>query len=196
MPAEPFVDKSRPTQHYEVLKGLGDCYAAMGRLDQAGECYQQASDLEPTFTGHQVGQGALALLQGRPLESIPFFENARKADRHCFEAWWGLAMAHQAKGLHADAKKLYVQCLKIEPDNLAGLLGLYHSCRQCGDFTGLESPLAAYLGKHPGDSEALLCQADLQRRCGQPQEAQGTLMTVLALDPQNAVARKMLSQAK
>lgn len=197
MPAPaPFIETARPIQHYQVLKNLGDCHAALGHYDQAAGCYAQAAGLEPTFTGHQVGQGALALLQGNPLEAIPFFESARAADGRCFEAWWGLAMAHQAKGLHADAKKLYSQCLKIEPDNGAALLGLYYSCRQCGDFSGLEPPLAAYLDKHPGDSDALLCRADLQRRWGKLQDAQGTLATVLALDPQNAVAQRMLGKTQ
>ncbi len=191
--AEAFVEKSRPTQHYETLKNLGDCYAAMGRCGQALESYQEAGLLEPTYPGHKVGIGAVALLQGRWADALEAFLAARELDGRSPEVWWGLAMVHQAQNLHADAKKLFANTLTLDANNLAALLGLYYSCREANDFTGLQGPLTAYLDKHPGDAEALLCQADLHRRANQPQDAGNTLLTVLALDPSNAAAKNMLS---
>ena len=35
------------TQHYELMREMGDCYTQLGEFDQARRCYEKAAALEP-----------------------------------------------------------------------------------------------------------------------------------------------------
>ena len=36
------IEKHKRTQHYEVLRELGDCYTSVGNYSQAQRCYEKA----------------------------------------------------------------------------------------------------------------------------------------------------------
>ncbi len=181
------------TMHYEVLKTLGDCYAAQDRFDRARECYGQAAELEPALPGHQVGLGAVLLLEDKPLEAKAAFEAVLRADPDCPDALWGLALAHWQSADYAEAARLLARCVALLPDHGPAVLGLFHACRKLGDFAPVGKFLEQRLQKHPGDTQALLCQAEVQLAAGQRDAARQTLLTVQALDPANAKAGRMLA---
>ncbi len=52
------------TQHYAVLKELGDCYADMGDYDRARGCYLEAAELEPRRAGPHLGIGVVEVQLG------------------------------------------------------------------------------------------------------------------------------------
>jgi Flp pilus assembly protein TadD len=55
------IDKHKRTQHYEVLRELGDCYTSVGNYSQAQSCYEKAASLGPDEPGPYVGLGVAAL---------------------------------------------------------------------------------------------------------------------------------------
>jgi Flp pilus assembly protein TadD len=182
------------TQRYEVLKTLGDCYAAQDQFDRARACYREAADLAPGMPGHQVGLGVVNLLEGNAAEARAAFEAVLQAAPNCPEAIWGMALVHWQEGDFAQASQKIAQCAGILPDHWQVVWGLFHACKKLGDFSPVAKFLEARLQKHPGDTRALLCQAQIQLAAGDPQAARQTLLTIQALDPANAPARQMLAE--
>jgi Flp pilus assembly protein TadD len=181
-----------PTQHYEVLKELGDCHAAAGDFDRARQCYLQAAQFEAASPAHHIGLGVVAMLEGKGPEARQAFETAGKCPAAGAEAWWGLAMVHQLAAEHPQACAAFVKSLELKNDHAQALAGLIRSCRETGDFAPAERFVPPYLDRHPGDTVALTCQGELQIRQGQVDLARQTILNVLTLDPQNAQAAEML----
>ncbi len=48
------------TQHYDVVKELGDCYASVGNFREAQKCYEKAASLAPDEAGPYIGIGVIA----------------------------------------------------------------------------------------------------------------------------------------
>ncbi len=59
------IEKYKLTQHYEVLRELGDCYTSVGDYGQAQRCYEKAALLGPDEPGPYVGLGVAALQTGK-----------------------------------------------------------------------------------------------------------------------------------
>jgi tetratricopeptide (TPR) repeat protein len=180
--------------HYEVLKTLGDCHAALDQFDRARACYQEAAALEPALAGHQVGLGVVNLLEGHAEEARKAFEAVLRTDPDSPDAIWGMALVCWRQQDFASAAKLGLRCAQLLPDNQQAVLGLFHACRKLGDFAPAKGFIDLRLQKHPGDTLALLCQAEMQSASGDAAAARQTLLTVQALDPANAQARQMLAQ--
>jgi tetratricopeptide (TPR) repeat protein len=179
--------------HYEVLKTLGDCHAALDQFDHARSCYGEAAALEPSLTGHRVGLGVVALLEGQVEEARKAFEAVLQTDPACPDAIWGMALVHWREQDFAAAAKLSLRCAQLLPDNRNALLGLFQACRKLGDFAPVTKLLELRLQKHPGDTLAMLWQAEMQSSSGEVEAARQTLLMVQALDPANAQARRRLA---
>ena len=194
--AEGFEIEKGIIQHYEVLKELGDCYATLGRLEEARGCYLQACDLAPQQAGGHVGLGVLQMQQECPEQAHRHFGRALELDAKCSDAYGGLAMIHQQRGDHARAFDLYLKCLELNSDNLVALLGLFQTSCQMGTFSKIIQYLEMYLDKHPGDTSVLFCLATLYAREGRLDEARTSLMTVLALENDKTEARDLLKEVE
>jgi len=180
-------------QHYQVLKELGDCYAAVSDFARARRCYEGACELAPDQAEPYVGLGVIGIQTEDLAEARAAFEIARKLDPGSAEAYGGLAMVNQKKGDHQAAFEMYLKCLELDTDNLVALLGLFQISCQRGTFDRITHYLEVYLDKHPGDAAVLFCLASLYAREGKLAEAQAALRTVLDLDPDNTEAETLLS---
>ncbi|MCL2700309.1 MAG: tetratricopeptide repeat protein [Phycisphaerae bacterium] len=190
--AEGFEIEDGVDLHYRVLKELGDCYATLGRHGEAWRCYRQAAELSPEQSAPLVGLGVVALQQGRLDSAASAFDDARRLNPACAEAYSGLAMVCQQRRDFAGAFDFYLQCLQFNSDNLVALLGLFQASCQMGTFGKIIHYLERYLDRHPGDTSVLFCLASLYAREGQLLRAQDALLTVLALDPDKPDAQKLL----
>ena len=190
--AEGFEIEDGVDLHYQVLKELGDCCATLGRHDEAWRCYQQAADLAPDQPGPLVGIGVVALQQGRLDSAAAAFDDARRLNPSCAEAYGGLAMVCQQRQDFAGAFDFYLRCLQFNSDNLIALLGLFQASCQMGTFGKIIHYLEQYLDRHPGDTSVLFCLASLYAREGLLTQAQDALITVLALEPDKPDAQKLL----
>ncbi len=186
----------QPTQHYEVVKELGDCYAALSDFERARQCYRQAAELASEQAGPYVGLGVVGMQSEQLDDALAAFEIARKLDPNCAEAYGGLAMVHQQRENFQLAFEMYLRCLEIDTDNLVALLGLFQTSRQMGSFSKIIHYLEVFLDKHPGDTSVLFCLATLYARDDRLEQAGDLLRTVLTLDPGKVEAANMLAEVE
>ncbi|MHC5059878.1 MAG: tetratricopeptide repeat protein [Planctomycetota bacterium] len=190
------IPESGWTQHYDVTKELGDCYASVGEYDKARECYDKAASLAPDEAGPYVGFGVIAMQTGELEDAETAFKVARRLDPQCSKAYCGLAMICQQRSKGPEAFDLYLKSLELDSDNLTALLGLFQSSCAMGSFSKVISYLEIYLDKHPGDTTVMFCLATLQMKDNQPQKARQLLLNILALDAENTDAVNLLEEAE
>jgi tetratricopeptide (TPR) repeat protein len=196
MDAEGFIIEEGLDQRYEVLKELGDCHTSLGNHDRARQCFEEAAVIAPDKPAPHVGCGVVAL-QTRCLPAAEkAFRQALHLEPACAEAWAGLAMVAQTRQEFERAFDLYLKALDADSDNLVALLGLFQSACQMGTFSKVTHYLELYLARHPGDTSVLFCLATLYARDGRLDEAEETLLAVLALDPSLAEAQKLLDEVR
>ena len=185
-----------PDGSYQMLKELGDCYAAVANFRQARECYRRAAAIAPDEPGPYVGLGVIAIQAEDVEEARASFEVARKLDPKCAEAYGGLAMIHQQREDHQASFEMYLKCLELDTDNLIALLGLFQASCRMGTFSKIIHFLELYLDNHPADEAVLFCLAALHAREGRLRQAKAALLTVLDLDPDKAEARRLLDEIR
>jgi tetratricopeptide (TPR) repeat protein len=196
--ADPFPGRAGIclNQHYDVLKELAESYAALGRLDEAEQCYRQAATLAPGRAEPYVGIGIVAIQRGRLDQAEAAFEIATERVADCAEAYGGLAMVRQQQGDYPGALDMYLRCLELDTDNLVALLGLFQTSCQMGTFAQVIHYLELYLDRHPGDVAVLFCLATLYAREDRLGRAEDCLLSVLALEPGKAEAARLLEQVR
>ncbi len=186
------VERHKRTQHYEVLRELGDSYTAIGNYIQAHRCYEKAALLGPDEPGPYVGLGVGAIQRGSLEDAEIAFRVACRLDPNCARAYAGLAMVAQQRRDFSEALNLYVKALELEGDNLTVLLGLFQASCETGSFERAIRHLSAYLESHPGETRAMFALAVSYLKTGQPDLCRSTLLNLLALDPNNAEAAHLL----
>jgi len=183
-------------QHYDFVKELGDCHAAVGEYDEAQSCYDKAANLAPDEAGPYVGTGVVELQKGNLAEAETAFGVARRLDPGCSKAYCGLAMISQQRNDWQAASELYLKSLELDNNNLTALLGLFQlSCRM-GTFSQVIHYLKVYLDMHPGDVSVMFCLATLYLKDGRLPEAKRLLCDVMALDPANTEAANLLEEVE
>lgn len=183
-------------QHFEIVQELGDCHTQLGEYDQARECYEQASNLEPDAAGPYVGTGVIALQQGQLDDAEIAFRVAVRLDPCSSRAYAGQAMIQQEKGRMKEAFDLYLKCLDIDSDNMTALLGLFQVSCQMKSFGRVIGYLNTYLKMHPGDVSVMFCLATLYMKDQQVALAEQLLREILELEPHNTDARNLLEEAE
>lgn len=184
------------TQHYDVLQELGDCYATVGEMTEAQECYQRAAVLAPDEAGPYLGSGVIALQQGKLEDAELSFRVALRLDGRCSKAFSGLAMIAQNRGNWQAAFDLYLKSLELDNDNLTSLLGLFQVSCQMGSFSRVIEYLRTYLNLHPADTAVMFCLATLYMKEKQADQACTLLRDILALEPNHTDARNLLEEAE
>lgn len=184
------------SQHYELVRDMGDCYTQLGDYDQARQCYEKAATLGPDEDAPYVGTGVIALQEGRLDDAELAFRVALRLNRDSSRAWAGLAMIRQQTGDLSAAFDAYLKSLDVDGDNLTALLGLFQVSCQMGSFDRVINYLNVYLDMHPGDTAVMFCLATLYVKQHQPQEAQRLLEDILVFEPENADARNLLEDVE
>ena len=190
------IDKHKRTQHYEVLRELGDCYTSVGNYRQAQSCYEKAASLGPDEPGPYVGLGVAALQCDKLDDAEIAFRVACRLDPKCAKAYTGLAMVTQQRRDFPQAFDLYMKALQLDTDNITALLGLFQVSCEMGSFAKVTHYLAVYLEMHPGDTAVMFALAALYLKDGRPAPAQAMLRNLLALEPGHADAAKLLEEVE
>mgnify|MGYP000403802715 CR=1 FL=1 len=190
------IEKRKRTQHYEVLREMGDCYTSVGDYSQAQRCYEKAASLGPDEPGPYVGLGVAALQKEELDEAEIAFRVACRLDANCAKAYAGLAMVAQQRQDHPQAFDLYMKSLELDTDNISALLGLFQVSCEMGSFAKVIYYLEVYLQMHPGDTSVLFALAALYLKDGRPQQAKSTLLNLLALEPTNHDAANLLEEVE
>ncbi len=184
------------TQHYELMREMGDCYTQLGKFEQARRCYEKAAALEPDEDGPYVGTGVIALQEGRLNDAELAFRVALRLNRRCSRAWAGLAMIRQENNNLPEAFDFYLKSLDLNSDNLTALLGLFQVSCQMGSFARVIDYLNVYLDMHPGDTAVMFCLATLYVKEHKPQQARRLLEDILVLEPHYNDACNLLEEVE
>jgi tetratricopeptide (TPR) repeat protein len=184
------------TQHYDVIKELGDCYVSVGKLEKARECYEKAAVLAPDEAGPYVGLGVICMQEQQLDDAETSFKVACRLDRESARAYCGLALVYQQKNEHSQAFDMYLKSLDIDSDNLTALLGLFQVSSAMGSFAKVAHYLEVYLDSHPGDTSVMFCLATLHLKDSRFEEARQLLSDITLLNPENSDAANLLEEVE
>jgi tetratricopeptide (TPR) repeat protein len=190
------MPENATTQHYEILRELGDCYTSVADYPRAQEHYDKAASLAPDEPLPYVGLGVVAIQQEKLDDAEIAFKVARRLDPNCAKAYAGLAMVAQQRQNYSEALELYLKCLELDNDNLTALLGLFQTSCQMGSFAKVIHYLQLYLNMHAGDTAVMFCLATLYMKDNKLAQARQMLLDVLALDSENADAANLLEEVQ
>lgn len=190
------IEKHKLTQHYEVLRELGDCYTSVGNYSQAHRCYEKAASLGPDEPGPYVGLGVAALQVGKLEDAEIAFRVACRLDARCAKAYAGLAMVAQQRREFPQSFDLYMKSLELDSDNITALLGLFQVSCEMGSFAKVIYYLQVYLDMHPGDLSVMFALSALYLKDGQTEQARDMLQNLLALEPTNQDAANLLEEVE
>jgi len=189
-------NRRQHTQHYEVLRELGDCYTSIGNYSQAQRCYEKAASLGPDEPGPYVGLGVAAMQKDRLDDAEIAFRVACRLDPKCAKAYAGLAMIAQQQRNFPQAFDLYMKSLELDTNNITALLGMFQVSCEMGSFAKIIYYLQVYLQMHPGDTSVMFALAALYLKDGQPEQAKSVLLNLLALEPTNRDAANLLEEVE
>ena len=184
------------TQHYDVVKELGDCYVSVGDFEQARMCYEKAATLGPDEAGPYVGMGVISMQQGELSDAEISFRVACRLDPECSKAHCGLGMVCQQRERFQEAFDFYLKSLDLDNNNLTALLGLFQTSCRMGSFSKVIHYLEVYLDMHPGDCSVMFCLAALYFKNGQAGKAKELLLDIKVLEPENADAAGLLEEVE
>ncbi len=190
------IGKHKLTQHYEVLRELGDCYTSVGNYSQAHRCYEKAASLGPDEPGPYVGLGVAALQVGKLDDAEIAFRVACRLDARCAKAYAGLAMVAQQRGEYPQSFDLYMKSLELDTNNITALLGLFQVSCEMGSFAKVIYYLQVYLQSHPGDTSVMFALSALYLKDGRTEQARDMLQNLLALEPANQDAANLLEEVE
>jgi len=190
------IDTHKRTQHYEVLRELGDCYTSVGNYGQAQRCYEKAASLGPDEPGPYVGLGVTALQTDKLDDAEIAFRVACRLDPQCAKAYAGLAMVAQQRRDFPQALDLYLKSLELDTDSITALLGLFQVSCEMGSFAKVIYYLEVYLQMHPGDTSVMFALAALYRKDRRLEASKTMLLGLLALDPANRDAANLLEEVE
>jgi tetratricopeptide (TPR) repeat protein len=190
------TDRHKHTQHYQVLRELGDCYTSVGNYIQAQRCYEKAASLGPDEPGPYVGLGVAALQTDQLDDAEIAFRVACRLDTRCAKAYTGLAMVAQQRRDLPQAFDLYMKSLELDTDNITALLGLFQVSCDMRSFAKVIHYLEVYLEMHPGDPSVMYALAALYLKDSRPQQAKSVLQNLLTLEPANHDAANLLEEAE
>jgi len=184
------------TQHYDILRELGDCHATMGDYENARRCYDKAANLAPDEAGPYVGLGVIALQDNQYADAENAFRVACRLDPLCARAWCGLAIVKQTSGDSAEAFDLYLKSLELDSDDLTALLGLFQVSCQMGSFSAVIHYLELYLDMHPDDTSVMFCLATLHLKDRRIHRAKRLLTEIIRIDPGNTDAANLMEEVE
>ena len=190
------IEKHKRTQHYEVLRELGDCYTSVGNYSQPHRCYEKAASLGPDEPGPYIGLGVAAMQCGKLEDAEISFRVACRLDPDCAKAYAGMAMVAQQRREYSGAFDLFMKSLELDSDNITALLGLFQVSCEMGSFARVIYYLDVYLEMHPGDTSVMFALAAIYFKDGQPEQAKRMLQNLLALEPENQDAANLLEEVE
>ncbi len=190
------IEKHKRTQHYEVLRELGDCYTSVGNYSQAHRCYEKAASLGPDEPGPYVGLGVASLQRDKLEDAEIAFRVACRLDPNCAKAYAGLAMVAQQRQEFPQAFDLYMKSLELDTDNITALLGLFQVSCEMHSFAKVIYYLEVYLEMHPGDTSVMFALAVLYLKDERPEQAKSVLLDLLSLEPINNDATNLLEEVE
>ncbi len=196
----------------EQLEGARNL-VSMGQFDEAIEEFQELVE-EKNEAQHYFDAGTRYLLQQKFGKAIIAFNKAIKLNELYAEAFKGLADAHKGKGndgeyqkylkqaadIYAlqdrlqEAKELFVEILKADPDAVNPYNALGVELRRKGDFAGAIHAYRQALEISPHDENLFYNISKAYLHAGDPGQAQEFISQALTRNPGFMEARRLYAQ--
>ncbi len=104
-------------QNIDALLGIGDCYLALGALDNAALGYARALEINPNSSRALRGLGSARMMKGEPQFAIAHLEKAVQIDGSDTKSMNTLGVTKDMLGKHTEAQAVYRRVLQIDHGN-------------------------------------------------------------------------------
>ncbi|MRR34213.1 tetratricopeptide repeat protein [bacterium] len=175
-----------------LLAEMGDCFANLGRYQDAAVLYEELLDFNPSDEYARLGLGVALLLSGSPDQAETAFSAVLRAKPDQAKAHCGRGMALAAMGRNGEAVESFARALDSDPENLTALHELVKSAYVTNSFDEAAARLESYLMYHPGDPDMLFSLAGILYKSSKYGNAHDVLERLLALSPGYEGAKELL----
>lgn len=179
---------------FEIYQELGECYAHVGRRDEAVEHFEKASILNPQSERPFIGLGVMTLQGGDSLKAQEYFLKAVGLNPNSDNALTGLGMALSTNGSQAEGLARFQEALDLNPENMPALMGLLQSAHILDQLPIAERYLRKYLELHVADLKVLYCLAGVCFKLGKYKEAREAAGRILIFEPENRDALSLMEK--
>lgn len=183
--------------HFEIHQELGECYAHVGKSEEAVSHFEKALTYDSQSEKPYIGLGVVALQKEESLKAKDYFWKAAQLNPKSDKALSGLGMALSTNGSREEGFKRFQEALDLNPENLSALMGLLESAYVLNQLSIAERYLKKYLEFHVADLKVLYCLAGVYFKQGKYREAQDGLDKILIFEPENQDAlylRKLMEK--
>jgi tetratricopeptide (TPR) repeat protein len=170
---------------FEIYQELGECYAHIGKQQEAIRYFNQALNSEPQSEKPHIGLGVVALQGADLARAKEYFLQAVRLNPRSDKALSGLGMALSTNGSREEGMRKFREALDLNPENVTALMGLLESASILNQLAIIEIYLRKYLELHTADLRVLYCLAGVWYKLGRYREAQEAVDKILVFEPEN-----------
>jgi predicted TPR repeat methyltransferase len=172
---------------------LGVLQHQLGDSDRGLASITRAVDLDPRYADAWNNLGNINRELNRYAAALAAYQRAVEiAPRHA-DAWNNIGVMRSGRGEYAEASEAYARAVETDPGHLAAWQNRGNLAARLEEF---DTSIAAYrhaIELRPGDTRAYDGLSRALYRAGRIDEAVAVYHEWLAADPDNAVARHMLT---
>lgn len=143
---------NRTAQSYHC--NLGAALRALGRLDEAVDCFREALRLDPGFAGAQYNLGMTRDSQGNRAAAIEHFREAIRLNPQFADAYNNLGIALTSSGECDEAISCFRQAIRISPGFSNAYFNLGNVLHRAGRLDEAIESFRASIRLNPGVPEA------------------------------------------
>jgi tetratricopeptide (TPR) repeat protein len=167
---------------------LGSVLQAMGKKQEALDCFQQALSLDPAHSKALNNAGNALLELGRPSEAIPYYERALQRTPGDADVHSNLGNAWRQTGRLPEAIGCYQKALAISPRHAQALFNLGCAMQDNGNLQDAVESYQKSLALRPENATACNNLGNALRQLQRMEEARASYQRALELQPHYAEA--------
>jgi len=176
-------------EYAQILKAEVDII--QGSLEAAAAIYEAVLAANPNQARALCGKAALKANSNSWTEAEALFNSAKASDARCDIAYAGLGMCAAQTGNFPKAWDLYLDALKLNPENLRAVLGVIELGYPMKRLAEVEAAVRGYLELHPADCNFIYSLAGCLFARERYVEAYAELDRLLMFEPENRHALEL-----
>ncbi|MDA3940406.1 MAG: tetratricopeptide repeat protein [Spirochaetia bacterium] len=169
----------------EVLNNLGLSWKALGRVEDAGNIFLQAIEIDPFYYSAHYNLGLLYLEAEDYNNAEKSFNTVLGINPEFPEAWHNLAFVFSQKGLYRASIDTYEEALRIEPSNIKSRLNLAVQYKKLNELDKALEQYRLVLSLNPSYSNAWYNQALLYKAMDNYKESEKSYRMAIELNPED-----------